>query len=67
MSFPVRSGVTMPTALVSVGAGMFQAALCFPQAICSTLGGGDGMNCSRKSLLGAKIVIDDLFGAGEGS
>lgn len=39
----------------------------FPrEAICSTLGGGDGVNCSPKSLLGAKVVIEVTFG-GEGS
>lgn len=31
MSFPVRSGMAMPTALVPVGARLFQAALCFPE------------------------------------
>lgn len=38
----------------------------FPrEAICSTLGGGDGVNCGPKSLLGAKVVRGDLRRGGE--
>ena len=52
-SFPVRSGMTMPTALVSAGAGTFQAALCFTGGLWGTYVGRDGSNETTIAALGA--------------